>query len=484
MRKIALSLIAAAVLCVGFGNVAYALQPSGMAFYDVGAWPAWPGYNCDQTTSGGVGAWFTYWQKGGAGGGYLESNLNSAGNAEPHPSAFDTTPGNIVGDEGLFSNTNYAAQMGDAALYSDDPQVPQAGDTLVYVAAYACKAGDCAAAAPGDCYNPVDFATSTDSTLHFVYGAGVLTEALSGATAAFYNFGQVTLASPAAAMDHPAQGASTKVTGAYKGVGNQNWVHLEFDEAVMPGPPAGALGGFPVPTANFVPAACGNPNGDLEHGIRVLSSTVAIGTAVPADYALVYDATQDFAGLGGVTGAWGINGNTNDNFVNHDIDALANPGLNYISQPMIGPDALNPDGVPILIHAGSWGSPGPAAPAGGLPTPATVVSFDASFDPRTGKVTLNWRSAAEQSLDGYNVWRQLNLDGRPLGEKALVGFVPAKGPGEYSLTDEPDVKGFARLARGRPIEATYSLEEVNLDGTTNVIKTTSVQITKTARRSR
>jgi hypothetical protein len=142
------------------------------------------------------------------------------------------------------------------------------------------------------------------------------------------------------------------------------------------------------------------------------------------------------------------------------------------------PDLGNTEGIEVL-YQGSWGPSGQGGEhAGPIPTPATVVSFDASFDPRTGKVTLNWRSAAEQNLDGYNIWRELRLDGRPLGDKAKVGFVPAKGPSEYALTDEPDVKGFARLARGRPIEATYSLEESNTDGTTNVIKTASVQLSK------
>jgi hypothetical protein len=268
-------------------------------------------------------------------------------------------------------------------------------------------------------------------------------------------------------------------------VGNTNWVHLEFDELILPGP-SPAPGGFPVPTVGF--AAVGNPNGDLEHGARVLFSTKAPGTAFPSDYALVYTATHDFGGTNVLAEAYGVSPATSDNYVNHDIDTVANPNTHYITQPMIGPDALNGGGVEILVPGGSWGVPGPGSLAMSdplVPTPATVVSFDAKFDPRTGKVTLNWRSAAEQELNGYNVWRQLNLDGRPLGEKVLVGFVDAAGgPAEYSLTDEPDASKFGRLARGRPIEATYSLEEVNLDGTTNVIKTTSVQLTKTARRSR
>jgi hypothetical protein len=139
----------------------------------------------------------------------------------------------------------------------------------------------------------------------------------------------------------------------------------------------------------------------------------------------------------------------------------------------------NTDGTPVLLNSLSFEVPGPGSgPIGGIPTPATVVSFDASFDPRTGKVTLDWKSAAEHNLDGYNIWRELSLNGRPLGDKVNVGFVRATGPGAYSLTDEPNVKGFARLARGRPIEAAYSLEEVNTDGTTNVIKTASVQLSK------
>jgi hypothetical protein len=321
--------------------------------------------------------------------------------------------------------------------------------------------------------------------LHLVYGAATL---IADTDIAFtsYPFPDVDLSTRQ--VDHPMQAGSKVIPDTSK-AGYNNWVHLEFpanSPTIVPDPLAAT--NLPFFSSDNI-FSSPDPNGDIMWGVRIFYSTKDPGASVPADYVDIKPAhpTYDFKGLGAITGEWGLTGS--NVFVNHDtIDVEQYPNTHYSTQPMIGPDALCTGGIPVKVHYNSWSvpGPGPSVPIpGSLPTPATVVSFDASFDPRTGKVTLNWKSAAEQSLDGYNVWRQLNLDGRPLGDKVLVGFVPAKGPSEYTLTDEPDVKKFARLARGRPIEATYSLEEVNTDGTTNVIKTTSVQLSKNrGRRSR
>ncbi|UCF80206.1 MAG: hypothetical protein JSV08_06715 [Acidobacteriota bacterium] len=403
-------------------------------------------------------------------GGALESCFTGT----PYPVAGGLADGGLgCRAPGVFLLGTTSGNLVDSPI---NPDPAGAGTEYVIASTYLTNAPG--AWAPGACYPhaAVNGTPCVQQFLNIVYNSFQTTDAAAATADLGGGFNPATIV-PVGQPVGPNSGKAPLGGGAY-------YPHVVIPSGILPGPTPGG-GFFPTPNVLVPGPVTGNP----VIGVQLYRSTTAFASCVPPDFAL--------ADLGNLSGSgptvrWDGTGMDGDKmgvvggeFYFNDITQNADAPLNYIAVPMLVSDLANPFGVSLFFE-GSWGPTGQPGDAFGLPIPATVVSFDADFDPRTGKVTLNWKSAAEQDLSGYNVWRQLSLSGRPVGDKVLVGFVGAAGgPAEYSLTDEPDLSKLGRLARGRPIDADYSLEEVNADGTTNVIKTTSVQVTKSSgRRSR
>lgn len=111
--------------------------------------------------------------------------------------------------------------------------------------------------------------------------------------------------------------------------------------------------------------------------------------------------------------------------------------------------ALTPDNAPQdLMGAGEYIVEGNCSP-----TAVTLASFDARA--KLGRVAITWRTASENEIVGFNVWRG------PLGEqKVNASLVPARGSvggASYRLVD-------ARVRRGGSY--TYRLQIVKRDGST------------------
>jgi hypothetical protein len=473
MKKLAIFLCALAVIGVAVVDTAEAANVargvwSGQALWGVNT-------SC-RGAEGGHQVWMTYWIERS---GNLETNRDDAGfigNGTKHPHANNApSDGDDLG--GFWQNASGLNAQMDAQLYSDNAAfIPNIGDNLVFASAMTCSNGQCSSAGGGDCYDTAQTAAATDATYHYTYGVGTVAVDVN-ITAAIYAFGN--LDPNTRVVSHPVGGGSTQVSLSGK-LGTPNWVRLRFDGSIIPAP---------LPDAGPTEfSAVGDPLGNAKYGARVYRSTLDPTVSVPADYAtaLTGDGTQTarFDGSTADMSEWGP-GAADLYFNDYAVDLVVSPNTHYVTGPVLPPDALNPNGIGLYAH-GSWLQPGlKSGPSGGLPTPATVVSFDGSFDPKTGKVTLNWRSDSEDNLQGYNVWRKMTLNGRDLGRKQLVQFVQAQGPGVYTIEDTPDLRRYSRLARGRPIDVIYELEVVNMDGTSTMEKETSMRLsTRTARRAR
>jgi hypothetical protein len=243
-----------------------------------------------------------------------------------------------------------------------------------------------------------------------------------------------------------------------------------------------------------------NNGASVRWGVRVKRSELAPGSATYSSYAAVrplgsgHGASVRFDGTGAVAGEWGDLGG--GNFYLNDFagsDRTTNANAHYSFTPTFSEPSdtswtlqggLSRDaGIPVLFGGGSWidfGSRGGSI--GGIPTPVSIESFSATFDPRTGRVTLNWKTGSDTG-GTFAILREVWANGKPLGGATEIGSLPSTGrPGDrYSFVDTSlDLSRFSKLTKGAPIDVKYRIEVVNNDGSRSGGAETSIRISTKA----
>lgn len=101
-----------------------------------------------------------------------------------------------------------------------------------------------------------------------------------------------------------------------------------------------------------------------------------------------------------------------------------------------------------------------------VPTAARILSFDARSE--RGRVVVRWRTAAENGILGFNVWR-LSAGGKTKINRELIRARGAAGGARYSFVDRATRRGSS---------PTYRLQIVNRNGTPSWYGSAGVRIAR------
>ena len=442
---LALAFFVASPATAGTLNFPYAIS-------DYGAGCAYAGHSAigGQTTD------ITYWQSN-ANGRYLESDHEDISHPDAEGAVSNGTDNgsyNRIGDLGCMVSWN-------SLNLQDGAQDLGMGDQIVNASIWADDGA-------GSAYTHAAFPLVTDWTGYIFVFSGLTTN-LAGDLSTPIVFG--TLAETEITAYDDALDTSVVISQAHEGTGNTNWGHVEWSAAPTP-----VLNGAVNNMANAV------------RGWDVYRSTADPATSRPSDFnrvnndgAVRNDGTavdDPSSGLAAQASGFSAGGSFffNDRDLTLAATGMANEHTHYAITPVLT-EGLGgtqwPDGVRAYFEGTSWYPVGTKGPRlSDNPTDAQMVSFSAKLSERGDKVTLEWRTASESGVIGFNIVRKFKLNGQDRGKavkvnRSLIGAQGVDGGGSvYSFVDT--LRMPPQLKRARGLEIQYELEVVNADGTTSV----------------